>query len=412
MPASFAGELPLRGQVFAERLRRHVQRDAVLRALGTGDARANVGEIELERVGVLGGLRPFLAPQTLRLRVGLDPLDQRLLAAGQLQVGERLAVDREDAAGGAVLGGHVGDGRPVGEREAGEAVAVELDELADHALLAQHLDHDEHQIGRGRPGRELAVQAEADHLRQEHRDRLAEHGRLRLDAADAPAEHAETVDHGGVGVGADERVGVGGELAVDLAERDHVGQVLEVHLVDDAGAGRHDAEVVEGALAPAQEAVALGVPLELELPVQIERVGRGEAIDHDRVVDDQIDRDLRVDQRRIAAEIAHRVAHGGKIDDRGHAGEILQDHAGGREGDLIVLRRLRLPARQRLDVRPGDVPPVLVAEEVLEQDLQRERQAADAVGLFQGVEPPEREALATGVEGRAGGEAVHGAGSS
>ena len=38
----------------------------------------------------------------------------------------------------------------------------------------------------GRAPREL----EADHLRDQHRDRLAEHGRLRLDAADAPAEHA------------------------------------------------------------------------------------------------------------------------------------------------------------------------------------------------------------------------------
>ncbi len=38
--------------------------------------------------------------------------------------------------------------------------------------------------------------------------RLAEHGGLGLDAADAPAEHAQAVDHGGVRVGADERIGV------------------------------------------------------------------------------------------------------------------------------------------------------------------------------------------------------------
>src|SRR3712207_7814543 len=37
--------------------------------------------------------------------------------------------------------------------------------------------------------------SEAEHLRDEHRHRLAEHRRLRLDAADAPAEHAEAVDH-------------------------------------------------------------------------------------------------------------------------------------------------------------------------------------------------------------------------
>jgi hypothetical protein len=40
--------------------------------------------------------------------------------------------------------------------------------------------------------------------------------------------------------------------------------------VADAGAGRHDAEVVEGALAPAQELVALAVALEFELDVCLE----------------------------------------------------------------------------------------------------------------------------------------------
>ena len=44
--------------------------------------------------------------------------------------------------------------------------------------------------------------------------RLAEHGRLGLDAADAPAEHGETVDHRRVAVGADQRVGIGDGCAV------------------------------------------------------------------------------------------------------------------------------------------------------------------------------------------------------
>ena len=59
------------------------------------------------------------------------------------------------------------------------------------------------------PSRSLPVELEADDLGDEHGDRLAEHGRLGLDAADAPAEHAQAVDHGGVAVGADQRVGIG-----------------------------------------------------------------------------------------------------------------------------------------------------------------------------------------------------------
>src|SRR5579871_1959020 len=53
--------------------------------------------------------------------------------------------------------------------------------------------------------RSVAVEPEADHLRDEHGDGLAEHGGLGLDPPHPPAEHAQTVDHGGVRVGAHQR---------------------------------------------------------------------------------------------------------------------------------------------------------------------------------------------------------------
>ena len=146
----------------------------------------------------------------------------------------------------------------------------------------------------------------------EHRERLAEHRRLGLDPADAPAEHAEAVDHRRVRVGADERVREG----LPVARLDDAREVLEVDLVDDPGAGRHDLEVGERALAPAQERVALAVALELELDVAAERELRRELVDLHRVVDHELGRDQRVDPRRVAAEVGHRVAHRREVDDR------------------------------------------------------------------------------------------------
>ena len=137
------------------------------------------------------------------------------------------------------------------------------------------------------PSRQRAREPEADDLRHEHRERLAEHRRLGLDPADAPAEHAEAVDHRRVRVGADERVGERDAVA----HLDDAREVLEVDLVDDAGVRRHDREVVERALAPAQERVALAVALELELDVALDREPRRELVDLDRVVDDELDRD-------------------------------------------------------------------------------------------------------------------------
>ena len=110
-----------------------------------------------------------------------------------------------------------------------------------------------------------AGESEADDLGHEHVDGLAEHDRLGLDAADAPADDAEAVDHGGVAVGADQRVGIGFHGAVALASEHAAGEVLEVDLVDDAGRRGHDAEVVEALWPHLRNFIALVVALELAL---------------------------------------------------------------------------------------------------------------------------------------------------
>ena len=94
-----------------------------------------------------------------------------------------------------------------GKREARKPGAVELDEFPDDALLAQHLRDRQHQIRGRRAFGQPPVQLEADHRGNQHRERLAEHGGFRFDSADAPAENAEAVDHRGVRIGADQRIG-------------------------------------------------------------------------------------------------------------------------------------------------------------------------------------------------------------
>ncbi len=213
-------------------------------------------------------------------------------------------------------------------------------------VCAQDLGDGEHEVGRGRALGQRAVEPEADDLRHEHRDRLAEHRRLGLDAADAPAEHAEAVDHRRVRVGADDRVGIG--LAVALL--DHAGEELEVDLVADAGVRRHRLEVREGALAPAEECVALPVAAELERRVPLDREPGRKVVDLHRVVDHELDRDQRVDLLRVAAEVGHRGAHRGQVDDGRHAREVLQQDAGRVVVDLLRRLRSGVPAGDRLDV--------------------------------------------------------------
>ena len=142
-------------------------------------------------------------------------------------------------------------------------------------------------------------------------------------------------------VGADAAVGEGEWRTINLFDANNGGEVLKVDLVHDAGSGRHDAELIEGALRPAQQLVALGVALVLLGNVLLECLARCPAINLHRVVDHQVGGNLRIDAMRINAQLSRCVAEGGKVNDGGHTGEVLQHHACGGEGDFALIARRR-----------------------------------------------------------------------
>ncbi len=120
-------------------------------------------------------------------------------------------------------------------------------------MLAQHLCDCEDEIGCGNPRFERAGELEAHDLWRHERNRLAEHCRFGLDSADAPAEHSQAIDHGGVAVGPDESVGHCEVTGFVAHGRDHGREVFEVDLVHDPHARRHDPEAVECLLGPPEE---------------------------------------------------------------------------------------------------------------------------------------------------------------
>ena len=216
----------------------------------------------------------------------------------------------------------------------------------------------EHEIGRGHPLAQLAGETEADHVGDQHRDRLAEHRRLRLDAADAPAEDGEAVHHGRMAVGADERIGIGDLASVLLADDQTVcerySRLTWWQMPVPGGTTR---KLWKADCAPAQEPVALAIPLIFELDVLGEGTRVAELVDDDRMVDDEVDRHQRIDPFGIAAERPHRVAHGGEVDHRRHAGEILHQNARRAEGDLAIALLRRQPGGHGLDIVGADRRP-------------------------------------------------------
>jgi hypothetical protein len=379
-----------------------IEGDPVLRAARPGEARLDRVQSQIQdlREARLGRL--VRAPEALLLAVSLDQRDEFLLAARATQVAERLGVHGEERASRPELGGHVRDGGPVGERELAQALAVELHELAHDAVRAEHLGDGKDEV-RGRDALlEGACQLETYNLGDEHVVGLAQGHGLRLDAPHAPAEHAEAVDHGGVAVGPDERIGHRHSIFDDHA----FSQVLQVDLVDDPGRGRYDREVVEGLLAPLQELVALAVALELPFGVELQCHGRAERVDLHRVVYNQIGRHERVDPARVPPYVRHRAAHRREVDDSGHPGKVLHDDPG-RQIRKLPTDRLR-PVGQRLDVLFRDEISTGIAQEGLQHyaDGERKREHVSIHVLIQHLQAVEFYFSRTSLQRRARTEGI------
>ena len=250
------------------------------------------------------------------------------------------------------------------------------------------------------PSGKPTVQLEADDRRNQHRKRLAQHGRLGFDAADAPAEYSQAVDHGGVGIGADQRIGKG-RRACRLARREnHARQVFQIHLMADAGVWGHHLEILEAFLAPAEESVALDVALKFEFGVEGERIRSAEFVHLHRMIDHQFGGQQRIDALRIAAQGADGFAHGRQIHDRRHAGEVLQQHPRGHEGDFFVGLGLGIPLREGANVGGVDEARVFIAQQVFEQHFHREGKPGriSCAAAFESVEAVDTEFIAAYIQ--------------
>ncbi|VGP77270.1 hypothetical protein SB00610_03759 [Klebsiella quasipneumoniae subsp. similipneumoniae] len=360
---------------------RHIaERHAILRPLRPGEARFNAAHIKRQGTGK-DRLIARVAPHALRFGIGFHQRYLFFATSAETHIAERHVIDREETAGGAILWRHIGDGGAIGQGQSIQTVTVELDKFSDHAVLAQHLGDRQHQVSSGNTFAQFAAELKADHVRDQHRHRLAEHGGFRFNPAHAPAQHAEPVNHGGMGVGAHQGIRPRHPLSVHLFAPHRPSEIFQVDLVANPGARRHHAESAEGLLPPTQKCVAFVVPLHFQADVVFEGLVVAEAVDGHRVVDHQVARRKRVHLRGIAAQAFHRLAHGGQIHYRRHAGKVLHQDASRTVGDLPVGMGLFQPTGKGTNIFFSYRVTVLPAQQVLHQHLQRLGQSTDIAQL-------------------------------
>jgi len=186
-----------------------------------------------------------------------------------------------------------------------------------------------------------------------------------------------------------------------ILRENHLGQELQVYLVDNAGGRGNHAEAPEGLLAPAQELIALAIALKLDGGVALECAGAPEEVHLHGVIDHEVNRNQRIDLARVATQSLDRRSHGSQVHDGGHSRKILQDDARGLEGNFPGRRRLGVPLGQRRHIALRHQPAVAVPQQCFQQDFDRERQAGygAVAGLFQAIQAIDHGAPAGGLDG-------------
>jgi hypothetical protein len=90
------------------------------------------------------------------------------------------------------------------------------------------------------------------------------------------------------------------------------------------------------------------------------------------VVDDQIGGDQWIDHGWITTKVSDSISHSREVDDRGHAGEVLEDDPGRHERDLGINVATRPPAGEDLDVRWAHETAASMPKNVFEQHAKRD----------------------------------------
>ena len=215
----------------------------------------------------------------------------------------------------------------------------------------------------------------AHDLRHERRDGLAEHRSFSFNAAHAPRKHANAICRGGMGISSHHRVKVRKLAGVGRLRHNAARKTLDVDLVANARSGRNDAHILKRRQGPLQEAIALAVALEFHIHVLLKSTGAASRIGNNRMVNHQIERNLRIDTRGVGAQIACGFTHHGQVNEHWHTGEILQQNASRHVFNFAALNALRAGVNNTLRIKLARVGIVDIAQHVFKQNAQRMRQS-------------------------------------
>ena len=116
----------------------------------------------------------------------------------------------------------------------------------------------------------------------------------------------------------------------------------------DASAGWDDAKIIERVLPPFKKSIPLHIAFIFAINVHLKRPGIAEFVDHNRMVNYQINRIERINLLGFATKGDNAIAHCSQIDHGRNAGEILHQDPRRTIGDFAwIFTTILGPVRKR-----------------------------------------------------------------
>src|SRR5215212_5659684 len=169
------------------------QLDTILRPLWTSHTWNNRRQVEIEHNAVIAFASSRHAEHALRRVVLSHDVHVLLRAASGEKVSTSFFIDRKEAHRCAVLGGHVRNCRAIRHSQTRRTFAMKFNKLSDDFGAAHHLRNTQNEVSRRHAFTQATAQVNTNNVRSQKVNRLAQHCRLSLDAADTPTHNAKTV---------------------------------------------------------------------------------------------------------------------------------------------------------------------------------------------------------------------------
>src|SRR4030095_12167158 len=166
---------------------------------------------------------------------------------------------------------------------------MKFHKFANDFRFSKHLCHMQNEIRSSNSFAQKSTHVDTNDIGSKEVNRLTQHSGLCSKPTNSPANNSQSIDHGCMGVGADQRIRIKNSILAQYSGR----EIFEIYLMHDSNPGGHNAKSVKGLHSPFQEFITLAISFELHLHVPLPRIRNSKDVYLNGMVNDEVNRHKR-----------------------------------------------------------------------------------------------------------------------